>query len=416
MQRVVQPGQLPSTQVSMTQVCPVRLISCQMPLAGSGGKPRLPIGPGMSPPRRRGYLEQERRGTPTPMKHRTLTPSTAASSRSGTPSSERSFGLSVRSRSCTPPSASPLGRCASPSFAPPTRQIARAPTATTTIWRPKNESKTLNVTSPMPKITVFAPGAGTYANRAVYEEMGRPGSAWKLETLGAARTCYDQYPPCFPQGTAGPNLESVVAQDTSMQQTFLRSDCLIFGSRGGQVSLPTLWRLFGDAVPPAVVLNGGCAMALPMAVSWPKTATTFLLLGGCDEFRGNATPSEHLATAKGRVPTENRSTAILYIQEMLHMPQTQLLRLALPLMLSALLSWKSSDSAPEQMLHELVAVLGRAGWTGQLSYKTASGTWQDVPLASLGPCPRRRVAARPATLNSTIVTSGRARNACRGGA
>lgn len=358
----------------------------------------------MTPPRQRGYLEQERQGTPTPTKQRTLTPSTAASSRSctPTPSSERSFGLFVHSRSCTPPSASPLGRYASPRFAPPTREIVRTPTAPTTIWLPKSESKTLNVTSLQHKVTVFAPGAGTYANRAVYEEQGRPGSAWKLETLGAARTCYDQYPQCFPQGTTGPNLESVVVQDTLMQQTFLQSDCLIFGSRGGQVTLPTLWRLFGELVPPAVVLNGGCAMALPMAVSWPKTATTFLLLGGCDHFRGSATPSEHLATAKGRVPAENRSTAILYIHEMLHMPQTQLLKLALPLMLSALMSWKSSDSVPEQMLQQLVSVLGHAGWTGQLSYKTASGTWKDVPLASLGPCPGRRVAAKPATLSGTM--------------
>jgi hypothetical protein len=157
-------------------------------------------------------------------------------------------------------------------------------------------------------------------------------------------------------------------------------------------------------------------MALPMAVNWPKTATTFLLLGGCDEFRGNATFSEHLAVTKGRVPAENTSTAILYINEMLHMPQAQLLKLALPLMLKALLSWKSSNLAPQQILQQLAIVLSHAGWTGQLSYKTVSGTWQDVPLARSELRPTGRAATWPVNSQSTTVACGRARYAFCGGA
>ena len=61
--------------------------------------------------------------------------------------------------------------------------------------------------------------------------------------------------------------------------------CLVCGSRGGQVTLPALWRL-GCRLP-VVVVNGGCCRA-EVAWAWPAGVPVVLVTGGHDFF------NEHL--------------------------------------------------------------------------------------------------------------------------
>ena len=61
--------------------------------------------------------------------------------------------------------------------------------------------------------------------------------------------------------------------------------CLVCGSRGGQVTLPALWRL-GCRLP-VVVVNGGCCRA-EVAWVWPEGVPVVLVTGGHDFF------NEHL--------------------------------------------------------------------------------------------------------------------------
>ena len=72
--------------------------------------------------------------------------------------------------------------------------------------------------------------------------------------------------------------------------------------------LPILWLAVKDAVPPSVVLNGGCAMRLPGAgVQWPPGAVTVMLLGGKDFFRNGISRDEYLDTTCQCVPQWNQS-------------------------------------------------------------------------------------------------------------
>lgn len=232
------------------------------------------------------------------------------------------------------------------------------------------------------RISVVAPGAGTGANAAVYAELGRMPD-FRLDIKGQARAPYDRYPASWQGGAAGPNLETFAAQ--LMDQGIVeQSECLVVGSRGGQVVLPSLWSRFGDGVPPAVVINGGCAMGLPTAVYWPTQAVTFLLIGGQDNFRGKASVEEYIADTKSRVPKGSSRTAILYVSEMQHMPQSALLGAVLPQMVRALLAWKRAGaSAPpphDKMQAVLAAVKQQKQWSGCLMYTCGAGVWQDLPF------------------------------------
>lgn len=210
---------------------------------------------------------------------------------------------------------------------------------------------------------------------------------------------------------------------------------LVVGSRGGQVVLPFIWRALGARSPPVAVINGGCAMKLPVAVDWPLAAATFLLLGGRDTFSGAMSAEAYIADAKSRVPSQNRTTAILFVSEMLHMPQTTLLRTVLPWMLKALAAWKASGLAsppPSAEFQALLAALKEAGcWSGRLLYTQQAGGWQDTtfgPAASAattwhqrltspapsrkpGPTPQQRLAspAPPSARRAASLLSPRPR-------
>jgi hypothetical protein len=242
------------------------------------------------------------------------------------------------------------------------------------------------------KVTVVAPGGGTRANAAAYNNLGCSGG-FKVEVAGQGRAPYDRYPPSWPQGSAGPNLETF-AQDLLNRGVIDKSDCLVIGSRGGQVVLPHLWRMLGDRVPPAVVINGGCAMKLPAPAQWPVQAMTFLLMGGQDYFRNAMSPEEYLADAKSRVPAGNATTAILFINEMPHMPQTDLLGAALPRMLESLLVWQKEGAGnpPEAELQAVLSALASAKcWSGRLLYTQSAGEWREIPFGLSGSVPMQQM-------------------------
>lgn len=230
------------------------------------------------------------------------------------------------------------------------------------------------------KVTIIAPGAGTGANAEVYRQLDCSAD-FKTAMVGRSGAVYDRYPASWRQGVAGQNLESFTREHVLAAGVVENSDCLIVGSRGGQVVLPHLWKTKGAAVPPAVVINGGCAMKLPAGdASWPKTAVTFLLIGGQDTFRGSFPVKEYLAETKRHVPRDNRTTAILYVNEMKHMPQTQLLSAVLQPMLRTILAWNSCpQSAPLQELREVMTALGKTAFKGSLSFTDCTGAWQDWP-------------------------------------
>lgn len=127
-------------------------------------------------------------------------------------------------------------------------------------------------------VAVIAPGAGTGINGAIYSELGRNPS-FKVEVVGRSRAQYDVYPPCWPHGAAPPNLQTF-AEEVLETRVHERVRCMVFGSRSGQVVLPQMWQAqaqgVAQAVPPVVVINGGCAMKLPTPKIWPdKQAGAF---------------------------------------------------------------------------------------------------------------------------------------------
>lgn len=230
------------------------------------------------------------------------------------------------------------------------------------------------------RLAVFAPGAGTHQNRTVYADMRRSGR-FQLEELGRSRADYDRYPYPWAQGVPAPNLESFTL-DQLARNAFTPYDCLVFGSRGGQVGLPLVWQRLGANTPPAVVINGGCAMALPVPVHWPQQAVAFLLLGGRDYFRGKTAIEKYIAEAKSRVPAGNLTTAILHVNEMAHMPQTALLALVLPQMIQTVHASKELGITATNAFSDMLAALSQGGWTGLLSYKDKAGSWLDTPFGA----------------------------------
>lgn len=224
-------------------------------------------------------------------------------------------------------------------------------------------------------VAVVAPGGGTGANAAVYSALAQSPD-FSVHILGKSRAPYDRYPSAWADGSAEHNLESFASQ-LLLQGCLAETGCLVVGSRGGQVVLPTLWRECSEEVPPAVVMNGGCAMDLPIPVHWPESAVTFLLLGGNDYFRGCMGMEEYLTDVQRRVPQGNTTTAILFILEMLHMPQASLLMAIMEHMIRAVTSWKSTGLIPADDFGTILDNLRSGGWNGCLIYKTGKGdSWK----------------------------------------
>jgi len=243
-----------------------------------------------------------------------------------------------------------------------------------------DQGETLNV-------SVVGPGSGSGINAVAFSHMKRLGL--KIIPEGGSRTPYDRYPEAWVTagGAPPPNLESfatdLIANGVCTPQ---KSDVIVFGSRGGQVVLPTFWKAKGDAVPPVVCMNGGCAMrSLPTPVAWPVRAVSFLLLGGRDYFKNKASPKEWLAEAVSSVPAPNGTTAILLVNEMEHMPAAQLLMAILQHMIRAVHSWKATGQPPRQRFETILQALQRgACWSGTLKYTIRPGHWESFSFSPDG--------------------------------
>lgn len=257
-------------------------------------------------------------------------------------------------------------------------------------------------------------------NRAAYTNL-QTDTRFKVKFLGSAGEKYDKYPESWDQGRPAPNLESFAGSllKKDSKDCIDGKDCLVFGSRGGQVVLPYLWRTQGEKVPPAVIINGGCAMELPARAEWPESAMTFLLLGGRDYFRGKFSKSDYVANVKTYVPSGNRTTAILFVNEMEHMPSDALLRAVLAPMLATLLAWKAGQAAqsPEAELQRVfAAVEADKRWSGRLLFTTTSGAWEErqfgiAPKTTPPPKPSavqphglHAAASRPAASSKSVAT------------
>lgn len=116
-------------------------------------------------------------------------------------------------------------------------------------------------------------------------------------------------------------------------------------------------------------------MNLPERIYWPDSAVTFLLIGGQDNFRGSASVEEYIAETRAWVPRGNGTTAILYVNEMVHMPQGALLRAVLPAMLCSLLAWKPGTGPPKADFRKILSVVNTDGWSGRLMYTKRAGEW-----------------------------------------
>eukprot|EP00929_Paragymnodinium_shiwhaense_P007245 TRINITY_DN111181_c0_g1_i1.p1 TRINITY_DN111181_c0_g1~~TRINITY_DN111181_c0_g1_i1.p1 ORF type:complete len:513 (+),score=82.81 TRINITY_DN111181_c0_g1_i1:99-1637(+) len=234
------------------------------------------------------------------------------------------------------------------------------------------------------KVSVVAPGGGTKSNAAVYNALSKHG--YSVETVGQSGARYDRYPESWaaPGSAPAPNLESF-ARELLAQGVVDTSQCLVVGSRGGQVVLPVLWEARGQDVPPTVVLNGGCGMPqLPKPVYWPMGAVSFLLVGGQDYFNGDLTGEQYLHACRSKVPLGNRSTAILLVNEMEHMPQSHLLMAILHHMIGCVVAWKTAKQLPMTAMEAILTALVGGGWSGRLMYTNDSGSWTDFEFSRTG--------------------------------
>lgn len=136
-------------------------------------------------------------------------------------------------------------------------------------------------------------------------------------------------------------------------------DCLVCGSRGGQVTLPALW-LLGCRLP-CVVVNGGCCRE-EVGWAWPAGAVVVLLTGGDDFFNGHRKswdpaddPADrlqcrdrlYLAELWRAVPAASRrSAAICHVPTMGHRPPAALLSALLPPLVRYAAARLASDAKP----------------------------------------------------------------------
>ena len=127
-------------------------------------------------------------------------------------------------------------------------------------------------------------------------------------------------------------------------------DCLVCGSRGGQVTLLALWQL-GLRLP-AVVINGGCARE-GVGWTWPSGVPVVLLTAGLDFFNehrdrfdgdGDAIYVRELWDA---VPPESRATtAIVHLPGSEHHLQEETLRAMLPQLVAYAQSGLAAEATP----------------------------------------------------------------------
>ncbi|CAJ1397007.1 unnamed protein product [Effrenium voratum] len=238
-------------------------------------------------------------------------------------------------------------------------------------------SRRLANTAPEPvKVTVVGPGAGIAANAEAWMNL-KQDPRLTLSSFGQSRMPYDRYPLGWPNGAPGPNLETF-AEELLAAGVVEQTECFILGSRGGQIVLPYLWEMKGDAVPPAVVINGGPALDMPRPAKWPSSAVTLLIMGGQDYFRNpNVPPAKWISNARKRVPANNKHTALLYLPEMGHMPPPQVLQCVICDAVLALGMWRSNPSQCLRIFQAILQKLHKSGIAASFSYTSAKG-WAEI--------------------------------------
>eukprot|EP00928_Gymnodinium_smaydae_P026864 TRINITY_DN20963_c0_g1_i1.p1 TRINITY_DN20963_c0_g1~~TRINITY_DN20963_c0_g1_i1.p1 ORF type:complete len:916 (+),score=71.19 TRINITY_DN20963_c0_g1_i1:52-2799(+) len=250
-------------------------------------------------------------------------------------------------------------------------------------------------------VQIIAPGSGAspFNNLKVYAELDRS-AKYTAQIVGRSRAQYDVYPDTWPNGGPPPNLRTfasnisvdvthggVISASTGnpvRSKPMTEAACWVFGSRGGQVVLPTLWtKLDPKSLPPAVVINGGCAMRLADAyqTAWPKEQVSILLIAGYDATFQTAGRSMQyvVESAKSFVPKLSTTTAIVYVRDMPHMPQSEILGPILEPMIRAGIAWKRQPTSPPvTIFHDIASTLKSLSQVGQVTYTSGEGEWSSI--------------------------------------
>mgnify|MGYP002803577203 CR=1 FL=1 len=257
-------------------------------------------------------------------------------------------------------------------------------------------------------VTIVGPGAGIHSNQKAWAALDQNPKLY-MQVYGQSRGMYDRYPLGWPGGSPAPNLESL-AEEMAASGVVETSQCLVLGSRGGQIVLPHLWSRFGDAIPPSIVINGGCALETPRQFVWPNDAVTLLVMGGQDYFRKpELTVEQYMKEARERVPKTNRFTAQLVVPDMGHIPEPFVLEAVLShRVFAALKSWPFSASQFISTFQNILLELRGHGIKASLMYTAAPGRWMTLqlpqrPAAAPAPAPAAPAAPRVQQGTSTVA-------------
>lgn len=287
-------------------------------------------------------------------------------------------------------------------------RVTHVPQATQLVGR-------TSVTAPAPnrsrrRVQVFGPGGGIgsqYAGKA-FQDFERKYNEFAVEVVGMSRNpAYDHYPHNNPirnlqtfaeEVAAGTFREYYAVDPPNWPRPIGRGtpvvDCaaLFFGSRGGQVVLPVLWKLLGDAVPPAVVVNAGTTLSPNPSIlhyaqyqdAMPPTAVVFMLVCGTDEtFNHFGSPEAYFAWTRDQVPATSVNTAILYVKELTHMPDPTLMLKVYPKMIKSVIDWKETNEPPLDSFQRIVRdIKSTRYYTGELTWKVKpdENAWESFPI------------------------------------
>lgn len=255
-------------------------------------------------------------------------------------------------------------------------------------------------------IQVFGPGGGSFQNRHAYQAIDLD-PRFAVQIVGYtfhSGAPYDRYP----DGTPGQNhhtfAQSVI--DGSFHEylsphiqpgmpfmrlpfstPLLECSALFFGSRGGQSILPYMWHKLGDALPPVVVVNAGPTMAgVTYREFWPQSAVVFLLVCGNDYFSGGIPKQQYLENTLAGVPSYSATTAVLFVRELSHMPDSELMLKVYPEMVKSVIDWKEqgkpnidrfkklAHTIPSHVVNQKLAP-GVSRYTGEVRWKHGTDTW-----------------------------------------
>ena len=142
-------------------------------------------------------------------------------------------------------------------------------------------------------ILVIGPGAGTRQYKNIWDNIIISHNIFIVHGF-IKNINYDSYPKNWT--TNNPDMSTnnnynlaslsniVLDKYLHLQNKSINIDLIICGSRGGQVTLPALWRLFDSLnikSPPCIIFNSGI---LHSPIKWPENIPIILLSFGNDNF------------------------------------------------------------------------------------------------------------------------------------